>query len=261
MTPSMPDRDLDQFVAESGWKPGQGCGSRIPKKDEQVLVFSHDFNINVMDVDGEIYHFRNRDEYVVALASHEGNLFEAWGNGRIFESRLLLQLAERDNPVKSLCSHDGTLCDSGGYCEIYDTIEDRCAHVRSYSPYALASHKGILYEGGNDKSGIVETQSMDLVRSSQCDVLHLCSHGDWLYHTERKKSPPIINTFTNEVITRRKGHIFDLCSIWGKLLDAGDYGGIFGSMEDKVFYGTDEHVHAMCAHPRSYFVEEGILPP
>jgi hypothetical protein len=61
--------------------------------------------------------------YILALASHNGHLYHSEGD-RIFHSLSNNELAHRTSHVWALASHDGVLCDGGNYCGIFDALND-----------------------------------------------------------------------------------------------------------------------------------------
>ncbi len=98
-----------------------------------------------------------RSDYVWALCSHGGVLFDAGDYGGVFDTLNNVEVASRSSWVSALCSHDGVLYDGGLYNAVFDTLNNVKVAERSDYVWALCSHGGVLFDAGD--YGIYETSS------------------------------------------------------------------------------------------------------
>ncbi|MBR9691953.1 hypothetical protein GOV06_04145 [Candidatus Woesearchaeota archaeon] len=111
------------------------------------------------------YIVEDRDYEITSLCSHDGELYEAAADGKIYRNSDRSVVAERKYPVWDLCSASGILLDAGEYRYIARTFDDRVYYFLSsqeMASSALCQHnKSLLYaliEGGIKKVGIIPTE-------------------------------------------------------------------------------------------------------
>ncbi len=111
--------------------------------------------------DGEDIQLAKRSDWVYALCSHNGKLYDGGSYDKVYETLENKVVAKRSGWVEALCSHNGKLYD-GGYNKVYETLENKVVAKRSGWVKALCSHNGKLYDGGSyDK--VYETLSSKLL--------------------------------------------------------------------------------------------------
>jgi len=115
---------------------------------EDVLVFAECNKIFVLDNDFSIKEIASRDDWVRALCSHNGQLYDAGDYNKIFETLTNKEIASRNNWVGALCSHNGQLYDAGNYKKIFETLTNKEIASRDDWVWALCSHNGQLYDAG-----------------------------------------------------------------------------------------------------------------
>jgi hypothetical protein len=107
----MPNPRLLEFAEK--WKnpevPKERTLERKKEKPslENVLVFSSKKEIFVID-NGQNsipIEFASRDDFVSALCSHEGKLYDGGNYNKIFETISNKEVASRSGWIRALCSH------------------------------------------------------------------------------------------------------------------------------------------------------------
>ena len=96
---------------------------------------------------------RERLGWIFALRAHNGRLYDAGSEKKIFTTIKNDVIAARDDVVRALCSHKGDLYDAGHYGAVFNTYNGEMIAERAHIIYALCSFKGMLLEGGT--SGMV----------------------------------------------------------------------------------------------------------
>ena len=122
---------------------------------ENVLVFSSAGEIFVLDnlLNSIPVRIASRNNWVQALCSHNGQLYDGGRYNKIFETLTNKEIASRDDWVRALCSHNGQLYDGGSYNKIFETLTNKEIASRDDWVRALCSHprkyfveKGLLKE-------------------------------------------------------------------------------------------------------------------
>ena len=72
---------------------------------ENVLVFSEKNKIYVIDIDKEIHEIAKRTDYINALCSHDGKLYDGGNYNQVIETSTGDIITERTSVVTALCSH------------------------------------------------------------------------------------------------------------------------------------------------------------
>ena len=73
--------------------------------EEQVLVFAQGKNIFVIDRDKKVYPITSRTDWVWALCSHNGTLYDGGSYNKVFDTLSNREVASRTGWVLALCSH------------------------------------------------------------------------------------------------------------------------------------------------------------
>src|SRR3989304_2766532 len=146
-----------------------------PTNLENVLVFSGGKEIFVIDRDSSIKEVASRTDWVLALCSNNGILYDGGGYNKIFNTLSNEEVASRTSLVLALCSNNGILYDGGGYNKIFNTLSNEEVASRTSLVLALCSHNGILYDGGFYNK-IFNTLSNEEVASRENSIRALCSH-------------------------------------------------------------------------------------
>ena len=115
----------------------------ITSKLEEVLVFSDGREIFILDniPNATPKKIASRDDWVTALCSHDGKLYDGGAYEKVFETLSGREIASRDDWVRALCSHDGKLYDGGDYEKVFETLSGREIASRKGWVRALCSHQ------------------------------------------------------------------------------------------------------------------------
>src|SRR3989344_1547687 len=111
-----------------------------PTNLENVLVFSEGKEIFVIDRDSSIKEVASRTDWVRALCSHNGILYDGGSYNGVFNTLSNEEVASRENSIRALCSHNGILYDGGDYNKIFNTLSNKAVASRENSVRALCSH-------------------------------------------------------------------------------------------------------------------------
>jgi hypothetical protein len=89
-----------------------------------------------------------REDWILALCSHEGRLYDAGAGGEIYETLGSTLVARREEAVLALASVGGRLYDAGEERRVYDTFAGTVLGEREEPVAVLCPHQGGLYDGG-----------------------------------------------------------------------------------------------------------------
>jgi hypothetical protein len=266
--------------SESNTK-AKGIEGRVDERQgdegQNVLVFSLQNKIYVIDKDSSISLVMERDDEIDALCSHEGVLYDA-GFGELVRETLTgkyavrlrpkivpirltdraLSFSKRGYSTFALCSNNGRLYDAGSWGTVTETMMGKTvSQMREPHIYTLCSHKGVLYHAGEE--GLVkETMTGEEIAERRYNIYSLCSHNDVLY--DGGDGGIIRETFSGKEVAIRDCVIDDLCSHNGVLYDVG-YGGVISEAFSgkKVVQVSGGKISSLCSHPRSDLVNAGVL--
>ncbi len=197
-----------------------------------------------------------RSNWVYALVSHDGRLFDGGWYKLLFDSLENKRVAKRSNSVCALVSHDGGLFDGGGYKAVFDTLNNRKVAERSNWVLALVSHGGRLFDGGGYKA-VFDTLSGVKVAERSDWVYALVSHDGRLFDGGLYKA--IFDTLSGGKVAERSNWVRALVSHGGRLFDGGEYNAVFDSLNDpngkNPLWSFDAPVYAMASVPMSLWNE------
>ena len=130
--PVQTQEELDALLNKNPECTGSGL--------ENVLVFAEKNNLFVIDKDGSVKEVASRDDWIRALCSHNGKLYDGGDYNKVFETLAKKEAASRNDHIWALCSHNGKLYDGGRYNKIFETLAGKEAASRDDYIWALCSH-------------------------------------------------------------------------------------------------------------------------
>ena len=267
MTPSIPKSDLEKFVQESGWSPDIKAKERVKDDhglpdEDHVIVYAYLDQIRIIDLDGKDYGIARRQNFVTSLCPHEGELYDGGNYMRIYMTMNDKLIGKRTYPITAMCSHQGSLYDNGKAFSVIDTFSKEEIAQRSTSVEDLCSHKEILID-------ISMRSLFDTLADKRMDHLHIGlkkHHMIEMLHSYQGRlyassNGGIFLLEEGREVATREDKVKAMCTHNGRLIDGGKYQGIHDTFTSDIISDTPLMVHAMCSHPRQYFVEWGVLPP
>ena len=168
-------------------------------------------------------------------------------------------LGKRELDVAQLHSSGHLMLDGGTYSGIFNTPDDDI-HIKTDDiTTGIVTLNGRIIYSGLEKGIVDEGVRLD---TNDDQIRSLCEHKGMLIDGRFDgKEYTICYSHDNETIQTRDNATNCFCSLDGTLYDGGFYNTIYQTFEDKPIIKTDYPILSMCAHPRQYFVEEGVLPP
>ena len=130
--PVQTQEELDALLGQNSECTGSGL--------ENVLVFAEKNKLFVIDKDDSVKKVASRDNWILALCSNNGKLYDAGDYKKVFETLAGKEVASRNNRIWALCSHKKKLYDAGCYNKVFETLAGKEVASRNNSILALCSH-------------------------------------------------------------------------------------------------------------------------
>ncbi|MDP6544490.1 MAG: hypothetical protein QGH60_10900 [Phycisphaerae bacterium] len=185
------------------------------------------------------------------------------GTGKIYayDGRVMKCLGEREGDAKGFVIFNDIVWDyysnfSSGVGYLHETVGGELALTRKGTTiHVMCEHDAKLYDAGLSGE-IYDTFSGQIVARRKGQVHSLCSHLSSLYDGGDYNS--VFDTFTGREVATRSGLVWALESFNGELYDAGDYGAVYQTFANRcVTTRTDPD--GSSARIKTLLVHEGQL--
>ncbi len=212
-----------------------------PNKDVLLMVIIG----NVYSWDGYKARRAGGSGFTNCIAENKNEIFEGTIGGvckfTTLDNKYIGETVAEGRSVMAMCSHEGVLFDATPGSpddesdEIYETLADKVVAKRESRIRALASHDGVLYDGG--WYGVCETFSGKKVSNEMCE--ELCSQGGNLYSAS---SIRVLDVLSGKEVAQSRNFwpVHGMCQYNYTLVDAVQDKGIRDTMEDEIILPFEE---------------------
>ena len=226
--------------------------SSLDDKIESGLIVAAENKIYCIELNknGKKILVAKRSDYVFALCSHNGRLYDGGSYKAVYDTLKNKKIAKRSGCVGALCVHDDRLFDGGDYNAVYNTLNNKIVAERPDWIHTLCVHNDRLYDGG-DYRAVYDTLNNKIVAERSNWIRALCVYNDRLYDGGDYNA--VYDTLNNKIVARRSGRVFALCVHNGILYNLG-YKAVYDTFNDKkgkhpVFTFDKKVITAMSSIP------------